>query len=184
MSVHSTARQIVCILAVGALFCTPFKSPALIVGEVQDLGTEYLYSYTVDNSQGSFDIWMWSLEFNFLPDWVMTETEVGGEVTVPTDWLAQEGIPNSAVATQDFLTFTADVLVGETVAGFSFVSAFPPGSVGYSQYGVTGDVFSGNVLGPTSVPDGGALVGLWACALLLLGGSHRILNSRKPGSTL
>src|SRR5688572_22010579 len=76
----------------------------------------YTYSYIVDNTAGTFDISLWSLEFDFLtPDWNQLDVPSGGDVAVPSsDWFASAGIPVTGLSAQDFLSLfpLSDVLTG------------------------------------------------------------------------
>lgn len=128
---------------------------AAIVGSVADnLDGTYTYSYIVDNTTGGFDIAAWSLEFDLLTselDWDQLDIFSGGDVDVPTiDWFAAPGVPILGFSTQDFLSLTptADVLMGSMLGGFSFVSAFLPGTVPFFEFGPLGGSASGATVGP------------------------------------
>ena len=150
----------------------------------------FTYSYTVDNSSGTFDVAAWSLDFMFTtPDWDQFDTFSGGDVTVPNlDWLGQAGIPIIGQSAQDFLSLgpAADVAVGSALTGFAFTSAFGPGPVPFYEYSAVGDSATGTTVGPASavasVPDFWA--GLEEMALigtLLVGGLAR--NRRSAALT-
>lgn len=176
------------VVAVG-LLQTP-SARAFVTGSVVDnLDGTYTYSYLVNNSAGTFDIAIWSLEFPFLmPDWDTFDTLSGGDVTVPNSgWLAGTGVPIAGLSAQDFLSLdpSADVLVGATLGGFSFTSAFAPGTIPFREFSALGDSASGTTVGPAerapSVPDGGPGVVLWGllCVVLLIVTSLKPLHSAK-----
>lgn len=114
------------------------------------------YTYEVDNTAGAFDVAAWSLEFPFAtPDWDPLDVPSGGGVGVPNaTWFAAAGIPVGGLSAQDFVSLdaTGDVLLGTTLGGFSFTSAYLPGLVDYLEFSALGDSVSGQVLGPALLP--------------------------------
>jgi len=165
------------------LTLTAPNTNAAVQGTATDNGNgTYTYDFTVDNSGGNFDIFAWSLEFNFgLPDWNQNDTPIGGDVTVPNSgWAAQAGTPTTGLSAQDFLSLdpSTDVLAGSMLSGFSFTSAFPPGEVSYNMFSPLGESGSGTTVGPAlvtgRVPDSGpGLVGFAVIGLLLIAGAAR-----------
>lgn len=157
-----------------------------VVGSAQANGNgTYTYSYTVDNTGGTFDVFAWSLEFN-IPvgqiDWNQLDQAGGGDVVVPNaDWIAQAGVPTlGGLSAQDFFSLDplADVLIGNKLTGFSFVSAFPPVQTVYTlEFGALGDSITGTTVGPgrgsTGVPDSGTTWLLFALGAVGVGGLRR-----------
>lgn len=143
---------------------------AVVLVNVTDNGGTWTYEYTVANPPGSFDIWAWSLDLAVVPDWNQDDTGAGGDVTVPTDWIAMAGTLVLGVAAQDFSSQdpSADVVAGSVLPGFSFTSAFPPGPVTYYEFDALGaDSNSGITQGPIPEPASVAVVAglglvLWA----------------------
>jgi hypothetical protein len=169
-----------------AALLSTLSANALVSGSSLDnLDGTYTYSYRIDNTAGTFDISAWSLEFPFLlPDWDPLDTFSGGDVSVPNlSWFASAGIPVSGLSAQDFLSLdpAGDVLVGNSLDGFSFVSAFAPGTIPYHEFSPLGDSASGNTVGPAlrvvAVPDGGAgalIIGwLWLGSLVWVNRKQR-----------
>ncbi len=121
------------------------------------------YSYVVDNSAGAFDVFLWSLNFPFLtPDWNQLDVLSGGDVHVPNaNWFANVGVPVTGSSAQDFLSLNpaGDVLVGQSLSGFSFTSHYLPGQIAFLEFSAAGDSDGGTTIGPAflslSVPDGG-----------------------------
>ena len=168
-------------LLLGLLWCSALPSHATPIGLAVDNGNgTWTYSYTIDNTGGTFDIVAWSLEFNFtsaLIDWNQSDTFSGGAVTVPdANWIAQPGIPTFGLSSQDFFSLdpASDVLTGTSLTGFSFISAIAPGSVSYYlEFGANNESQSGFTVGPqaslsASVPEGGSsflygLISLMGC---------------------
>lgn len=157
----------------GVLSVLAFSAAAEVVGSfvVHGDGT-VTYSYEIDNTGGTFDIALWSLEFPFAPpDWNPLDNLTGGDVIVPNAiWFAQAGTPVGGLSAQDFLSLdpAGDVLAGTSLAGFSFTSRYLPGSISFFEYSAGGDSASGTTVGPAvapnhAVPDGG---GWWADATL------------------
>jgi len=162
-------------VAAGALLLAQHAAFATITANVADNGDgTFTYSYTVDNSGGSFDIAAWSLEFDFaVPDWNQLDVPTGGDVSIPNiNWSADKGIATPGHSAQDFFTFTSsdDVKINATLGGFSFTSHFSPGDILFSEFSEDGFFSnSGTVKGPssgTAVPDGGMGVGLLALGAL------------------
>ncbi|MBL9128479.1 MAG: VPDSG-CTERM sorting domain-containing protein [Verrucomicrobiales bacterium] len=170
----------------------PHSADAGVVGAAQANGNgTYTYSYTVDNTGGNFDIFAWSLEFDIPAgqiDWNQIDQAAGGDVVVPNaDWIAQGGVPTlGRLSAQDFVSLSpfSDVLIGGTLSGFSFVSAFPPSqNVIAFAFGASGESASWTTVGPgtrpSGVPDSGATWVLFATGVLgvagrlLLGGVRR-----------
>ncbi len=158
-------------IAAGALLLAQHAAFASITANVTTNGDgTYTYSYTVDNSTGSFDIAAWSLEFDFhTPDWNPLDVPTGGDVSIPNlGWIAGAGIPTTGLSAQDFLTFTPndDVKTGAILGGFSFTSHFAPGDILFTEFAEDGSSSSsGTVKGPTSgttntVPESGAGMGV------------------------
>lgn len=168
-------------LSTGSVHATVLLVPA---PPVFDAGTGlYTYSYTIDNSHGSFSIDNWQLVFSFsTPDWNQYDAasaplgEVGGVVT-PAGWVASPAFsaPGGGSA-QDFsVALGTAVGAGETLAGFVFQSALPPGPVTFWEFGGL-DSLSGSVSGPAGVPDSGAswvLLGLATGFWGVCGGGRR-----------
>ncbi|MBL9136360.1 MAG: hypothetical protein JNK85_10855 [Verrucomicrobiales bacterium] len=145
------------------------------------------YFYEVDNRAGLFDISLWSLEFPFAtPDWEMLDTFSGGDVEVPnTGWFANGGLPVTGESAQDFLSLdpASDVLLGETLVGFSFTSRFLPGSILYREFSAQGESVSGLTIGPvitTPVPEGEA----WLAGLALAGVAGAAVVQRRGRTSL
>ncbi len=152
------------LLLVTILCLMGFEMKGDILGTVQDNqnGT-YTYSYIVDNNTG-FDIFAFSLHFDIPAgaiDWNQLDIVGGGDVTVPTGsapnfetaWIAAPGIPFVGQSAQDFFAFdlfgAGDVNPGNSLAGFSFTSAFPPTQVVVSlESGPFGDSQVGTTIGP------------------------------------
>ena len=160
---------------VSLFFSQPIQ--AIIIGSVADHGDgRFKYSYTIDNSAGTFDVFAFSLEFALTEnqiDWNPLDVFSGGEVEVPTaDWIASLGIPTTGASAQDFisLSFVSDVLVGQSLSGFSFVSSFAPTLATFTvEFGSLGESATGLTIGPGAPPAGvpesietltGLLVGL------------------------
>ena len=149
---------------------------ATIIGTSVDNGDgTYTYSYEVDNTDGAFDVAVWSLEFAFAPpDWDQLDAFSGGDVSVPNDWFAGVGVPFAGLSAQDFVSLDSggDVLVGDILAGFSFTSSYQPGLVDWAEFASAGDSASGRTIGPVfvhAVPEpGGGLLWVGAGALMLL----------------
>lgn len=165
------------LLAAATLFAgTVGTASATIIGTVVDNGDgTHTYSYEVDNSAGAFDVAVWSLEFAFAaPDWDQLDTFSGGDVSVPNaDWFADAGIPVAGLSAQDFVSLdpAGDVLIGNTLAGFSFTSAYQPGLVDWAEFAATGASASGRTIGPVvhAVPaPGSGLLWVGAGALMIL----------------
>jgi len=155
-------------LVAGALAGAAAPAGAGIVGSSAANGDgTWTYSYTVDNTAGGFDVAIWSLEFDFAsPDWNQVEMASGGDVAVPTGWIADVGVPVAGQSAQDFISLdpSGDVAVGAMLAGFAFTSAFAPGTISYLEFSGTGDEADGTTVGP-SAPEP---LGLGALALLAL----------------
>lgn len=138
-----------------------FLSLATVAGQAAieglfsyESGTKYTYSYTINNTDGAFDISAFALEFNLIPDWNQDDTGIGGDVTVAPGWIAQAGFPTLGSSAQDMLSFSSlsDVLVGDTLGGFSFASSYAPGNVTCYEFSAFGDSSFGSVVGPV-VPE-------------------------------
>jgi hypothetical protein len=166
----------------GAVLLTlPFQLNAIIIGSATDNGDgTYTYDYTVDNTAGTFDVFAWTLEFDLAPtdiDWDQFDSSFGGDVVVPNvDWVAQEGIPAlGGSSAQDFqsISFAGDVLIGETLSGFSFVSSHAPSTAVFTvEFGIFGESATGTTVGPglaSAVPDGGSTLGLLFLGVTLVG---------------
>jgi len=151
-------------------------SPGAITSTAINNGNgTYTYTYTIDNLAGSSPVGLFSLEFDFVPDWNPLDTLAGGDVSVPnSDWIAESGVPLTGVAAQDFIASPqADVPVGSTQSGFSFTSTKAPGTSiwrifdlfggGSTSGTTTGPSASGG--GPHDVPEGG--IGWLGCGLLV-----------------
>lgn len=157
-----------------ACFSAGTAAQATVLVNVVNNGGTWTYEYTVDNSApgAPFPIWAWSLDLNILPDWNQDDTAIGGDVAVPTDWMAAVGTPVAGVAAQDFASLdpAADVAMGRTLGVFSFTSAYPPGPVAYYEFDAGGaPAVSGSITGPIPEPSSVALVAglglvLWAAA--------------------
>lgn len=166
-------------LVTAGLLTLAVRNDAAVLVSVTDNGGNWTYSYTVDNTVGGFDIALWSLELPVLPDWNQDDTGGGGDVAVPSLWLAGPGVPLLGVAAQDFISLdpTADVAVGSVLSGYSFTSALGPGSVTYFEYDPLGSTAaSGLTVGPVPEPQAAALAGAF---VLLLGALCRRFAWRK-----
>ena len=145
----------------------------------------FTYHYTVDNQAGTFDIASWSLDLGLAsPDWNQNDASLGGDVSVPNSgWLAFAGTPILGLSAQDFLSLdtSSDVLMGATLAGFSFTSAFGPGEVSYFEFGALSESSSGLTTGPVfaAVPDASnpLPMGLAGLAFLAAWGHRRLAGS-------
>ena len=152
-----------CIALAAALLLPAAPVSATIIGSAFDNGDgTFTYSFEVDNSSGSFDIAVWSLELEFLPDWDQLDVFSGGGVAVPDPgWTADAGIPVAGLSAQDFISLgpDSDVLVGATLGGFSFTSAYRPVLVTWYEFSALGDSATGSVIGPGAapIPEPGAL---------------------------
>ena len=152
-------------------------SHATIIGAVVDNGNgTFTYNYEVDNTLGTFDIAVWSLEFDIAPDWDQLDSLSGGDVDVPNfDWFADAGIPTSGTSAQDFISLDpfADVLAGDTLAGFSFTSSFAPGTINYFEFDGFGTSASSLTVGPTAAgvvipePSSWALLAIGLVSIML-----------------
>ena len=140
----------------------------VLASVVQNADLSYEYSYEIDNSAGTFDIFLFSLEFDFPVedrDWNPVDILNGGEVLTPLqsaadpfdDWAAVEGVPITGEFAQDFFAVgplgEGDVLVGESLGGFSFTSAFAPREVTFTAFSPGGASTTGLVVGPSSIPE-------------------------------
>lgn len=163
-------------LAAVGFLQTPLTKASVVGSVVDNLNGTYTYSYLVNNASGTFDIAAWSLDFPFLmPDWDTFDTGFGGDVSVPNSaWVASAGIPITGLSAQDFLSLdpSGDVLVGGSLGGFSFISAFGPGTITFHEFSAFGDSASGNTVGPAeiakAVPDAGPNVVLWGLVCVAL----------------
>ena len=175
-----------------ALLCiAPSRSQAILIGMSANNGNgTFTYSYTVDNTSGTFDIVAFSLEFNFLSsliDWNQLDIAGGGSVNVAdVNWIAQAGTsPNVGISSQDFFSINpaSDVLMGTSLSGFSFISALAPGSMTYYfEFGASAESASGTTVGPVSaaiasVPDGGSSLALAFVSLSCIFGTGRWLKT-------
>jgi hypothetical protein len=120
------------------------------------------YSYVVDNTAGSFEISLWSLDFGFpTPDWNQLDVPSGGDVEIPDlNWFATAGVPVTGISAQDFLAIdpAGDVPTGQSLSGFSFTSHYLPGQIAFLEFSADGISAGGTTVGPAfllSVPDGG-----------------------------
>jgi len=131
----------------------------------------FTYSYTIENVGGLFDIFAFSLDFNFdaaTRDWDPNDTAIGGDVVVADPgWFAQDGIPTTGLSAQDFFSITpsSDVLIGTSLGVFSFVSSIPPSSVRYVTFGPQGESDAGQTIGPGIVPESGTMLAAGVLAL-------------------
>ncbi len=126
----------------------------------------FTYHYRVENPNGAFPIFGWSLGLTGF-DWTPFDSSFSGDVIVPDGWVALPGIPVDTPVAQDFLSLdpSTDVPGGGVLDGFSFTSAFAPGRVPYLAFGDSATL-SGTVVGPVGiVPEGGTRT-----AMLVLGG--------------
>lgn len=158
-------------LAVGG----PLAAQAGVIGTAIDNGNgTFTYEYTVDNVAGTFDVMGWSLAFDFgstSRDWDPVDVGFGGDVVVPSDWIAGESVPAPGLVAQDFFSLFpgSDVATGGSLGGFSFVSALPPGPVRVESFGPSGDFLSEFTIGPVIPEPAGA-----ATLALALGGVYAI----------
>ena len=181
-------RLTACAALTAVLSLAAAPAGAAVIGSALDNGDgTYTYSFQLDNSAGAFDISGWSLEFDFaLPDWDPVDIAGGGDVTVPDpNWIAGLGIPIAGQSAQDFLSLSpdTDVLVGATLDGFSFTSAFAPGTVTYYEFSALGDSATGSTTGPAAapIPEPGAIA-TFASGLALVAAALRRRTSSKPAA--
>jgi len=143
------------------LFASPALASPILVGSVSTLPDDsFLYSYELLNPstelENVFDVGLF-----FEGDPV--------DVSSPTGW--------DFIAGLGFINWFSlmpenDVLIGQTLTGFSFRSTVGPGAIQFQTLGadpVTGAVgqpVSGTTVGPTSVPEPGTL---WLMAVGLAG---------------
>lgn len=135
----------------------------VLASVVQNADSTYTYNYTIDNSLGAFDVSFFSLEFDysiFERDWNPVNLLAGGDVVTPLqdstnafdDWQAGDGVPVTGQFAQDFFAVgplgQGDVLVGETLSGFSFTSSLGPGQVTVTEFGPLGQSSTGFTTGP------------------------------------
>jgi len=150
---------------------------AVIIGSVVgNTDGSFTYTYTVNNTAGLFAVAAFSLEFDFVAaerDWNPEDLLLGGDVTTNLgdplapldDWTADAGIPFSGLSAQDFFAVgplgEGDVLIGETLGGFSFTSNFAPGQVTATGFGPAGESTVSQTIGPAvPEPTSVALLGL------------------------
>lgn len=154
-------------LLLGFLLVLPFNLNAAVSVVVSgNSSTGFTYTYSVANDQ-SFPISQWALEFDIPEadlDWDRQDLSLMGDVTVPLqdpmiftdDWAARPGIPVTGLSAQDFFASDdlggGDILLMETLDGFSFTSGFAPGPVIFREFGPAGQSSLGTVLGPV-VPE-------------------------------
>ena len=133
------------------------------------------YTYQVDNTAGSFDVSLWSLEFPFAtPDWNQLDTLTGGSVSIPNaHWVADAGVPVGGLSAQDFLSLdpAGDVVAGFLVGEFSFTSSYLPGPIAFFEYSPLGDFVTGTTTGPAILPPTAAIpeAGGWWAGVALTG---------------
>ena len=147
------------------------------------------YTYVIDNSKGTFDVAAWSLDFGFsMPDWNQFDIFSGGSVNVPSlNWFADAGIPVTGQSAQDFLSLDSDgdVAGGQSLGGFSFTSAFQPGTVTYSEFSADGMSETGMTVGPSmTVPDKGSWLEGLALVGVVIAGKKIQASRHQPGSIL
>jgi hypothetical protein len=156
----------------------------LTVTTVTNPDGTFTYSYIVDNSSGSFDISILSLDLPIAtPDWDQLDQFSGGDVAVPdSNWFASAGIPVFGNSAQDFLSLdpSSDIGVGEVLGGFSFSSAFAPGQVWFHEFSALGDSTSGFTVGPVAIPEGET----WLTMMLVIGAIPYLVRRRKPDATM
>lgn len=139
----------------------------------------YSYEYGVDNSDGSFPIFAWSLELGLTPaqvDWnPRSLPQTGGilgsgsrSIRVPTgnpqnpidDWESKPGIPTRGLSAQDFTALDplggGDIQPGLALGGFGFTSGHAPGPLSYTLFGPGGEFLHGVTVGPVAIPEPGA----------------------------
>lgn len=176
MNANSSRCVAICSLVLVALG-VPLAAHAavLISGTVTPNGNgTFTYAYTVDNTAGLFPVIGWSLDFDFGPadrDWDPADVGFGGEVAVPANWIADDGVPVIGPLAQDFLSprISSDLPVGGVLGGFSFVSALAPGSVRVFTFGPARESASGFTTGPVIPEPVGA-----ATLVALLGGAYGV----------
>lgn len=150
------------------------SAAAAVHGTYEIIGLDTVkYTYRLDNRTGAFDIAAWSLDLDLpSPDWDPLDIDSGGEVSMPNEnWIGGPGIPVAGRWAQDFLSLSsgAEVLIGEELDGFWFLSHFLPGEVQYQEFSSFGDSAAGFTIGPaipyTPVPE----TGIWAAGAVLGG---------------
>ncbi len=166
------------LVAIG-MFTLGNAQGAIVVTTMTNLDGTFTYSYEVDNTAGTFDVFSWSLELAVPADdidWKPLDKGQGGDVVVPSgdmlsssdDWGADRGIAVVELWAQDFFAVDAagggDVVIGSSLDGFEVTSALPPGPATYVEYGPAGQSLVGSTIGPSMIPEPGVgvlvLVGL------------------------
>lgn len=149
---------------------------ATIIGSAlfDGLSGKFIYSYTVQNTSATATISSWLLEFSITPDWNPLDTNFGGDVTVPVGWSASAFFnPQNQDFSINFLVLGAEVGPGETLSGFSFPSALPPGNVTFSETLFTPPFTlsfnTGTTVGPTPEPGTWLLFSIGLAGLFIFG---------------
>lgn len=177
-----------------AIALVGFRGTAFIVESHEFDEEEGLYTYTyqvhntenIDLNSDLFDISAWSLEFFVTPDWNQNDVlnDPPGDVGVPVSmsdwlshpatpsapqWIALAGTPSIGLYAQDFVAVRPidDIVVNSILGGFSFTSAFAPGSIPYFEFGSTGARNSGLTVGPVPEPGTWLLFAFVLASLLL-----------------
>ena len=158
-------------------------SAATISSEVSEQDGLFIYSYSIDNSVGSFPVSALSLEFPFeqaLADWNPLDIPSGGDVSVPLNdpFLAEDDWESFALTflpgtfSQGFSALgprgEADVQVGSQLSGFSFSSRLQPASTPFTVFGPAGESLSGTILAPSPVPEPSAALSVLISLSFLL----------------
>ncbi|MBK1877429.1 VPDSG-CTERM sorting domain-containing protein [Pelagicoccus mobilis] len=162
-------------VALLSLFAANQAAAVVITSTVDDnLDGTYTYNYTIDNSNGSFHIASWILDFDF----PTSAWDFASSVVTPQGW-DFAGIELPLNPTGSAIEFFAlddigadDILIGSSLSGFSLTSALMPGDVMYSAYPWDFSSFAeGTVRGPTpsdpsQVPDTGSTTALFGMGLM------------------
>lgn len=119
-------------------------------------GGLFSYSYSITNLSST------DLAFVNLDNLPMVPGALSN-LTAPAGFQISPYDPGVGIET--FLSDTQAFTSGSTISGFSFTSAFGPGTVAFDTMDNNGGTFNGTTLGP--VPEASTLVSLGAGLLLL-----------------
>jgi len=166
--------------ALGALFSAgAARAQVTIVPTVTPNGALFNYSYSVTNSTANDVI---VVNLNNLP-------MVSGALTNLTAPMGFQTTFDPGVGIASFLPAlgsTQDFMPGSITSGFSFSSAFGPGTVGFGAEDITGGMLTGTTLAPAvpaapAVPEPSTLISLGAGVLLLTFCVVRRRRAARPG---